>query len=72
MKHPQLNLETPWEEVKEKIKERNVELTDEDLEYQPGNEAALLQRLSAKMHRSEEEVKHYIESISHNLDAAAG
>ncbi|NML19888.1 general stress protein CsbD [Pseudoflavitalea sp. G-6-1-2] len=72
MTNIQLNIGASWEEVKEKIKERNVQLTDEDLQYEPGKEDALLQRLSAKMHRSVEEVKNYIESISHNNDAAAG
>ena len=28
-----LNLQSPWDEVKEKLKEANTDLTDEDLEY---------------------------------------
>ena len=46
-----LNLASPWEEVKEKLKEVNSELTDEDLQYQPGGEDELLQRLSKKMNK---------------------
>lgn len=64
-------LGAPWEVVKEMIKERNVQLTDEDLVYEEGKEEALLQRLSKKMNRSMEAVKVYIESISHNKDIAS-
>ncbi len=66
-----LNLKTPWHEVKEKLKENDVTLTDEDLEYEPGKEEELFTRLSAKLEKNEEEVRRYIESISAN-DAKAG
>ena len=33
-----LKLEVPWETVKERMKENDVNLTDEDLEYIPGKE----------------------------------
>lgn len=62
---------TDWDEVKERIKERNVYLTDEDLRLEPGKEDALLKRLAEKMDRTPEEVRSYIESISHNKDAAS-
>ena len=62
---------TNWDEVKERIKERNVFLTDEDLRLEPGKEDAMLQRLAEKMERSVEEVVAFIESISHNKDAAS-
>jgi hypothetical protein len=62
---------TDWDEVKERIKERNVYLTDDDLRLEPGKEDALLKRLAEKMERSPEEVRNYIESISHNKDAAS-
>ncbi len=67
----QLKLESPWEEVKEKIKEINTEITDEDLNYQPGNEQDLLERLSKKMNRTPEEVKGWIESVSYNSGKAS-
>ena len=38
MENYQLKLESPWEEVKEQLKEVNNALTDEDLEYEPGQE----------------------------------
>ncbi len=65
-----LSLGNDWEEVKAKIKERNVELTDEDLDYQPGQEDALLEHLAKKMKRSKEDVKGFIESISANKGLA--
>ena len=47
-----LNLQAPWEEVKEKLKEADVELTDQDLEYTPGKEDELLTRLQKKLGKS--------------------
>ena len=63
-----LNLKSPWPEVKERLKENDISLTDEDLEYREGAENELLSRLSAKMQKSEDEVRRYIESISANDD----
>jgi uncharacterized protein YjbJ (UPF0337 family) len=66
----QLKLESPWEEVKEKMKENNIHLTDDDLLYEPGQEDALLERLAKKMGRSKDEVRVLIESISFNTGLA--
>ncbi len=66
-----LNLTSPWAEVKEKIKETNVELTDEDLQYDAGNEEALLSRLEKKMNMSKQEIKSWIESIASNKGKAS-
>ncbi|MEO7983096.1 MAG: general stress protein CsbD [Bacteroidota bacterium] len=66
-----LNLKIPWEEVKEKIKETNIELTDEDLRYQPGSEKKLLEHLAKKMSMSEEEIKDWIESVASNSGKAS-
>jgi len=65
-----LKLETPWQEVKEKMKENNINLTDEDLIYEPGHEDALLERLAKKMSRTKEQVRILIESISSNTGLA--
>jgi uncharacterized protein YjbJ (UPF0337 family) len=65
-----LNLQSSWWEVKEKLKENNIDLTDEDLEYEPGKENQLLQRLQKKMNKSPEEIKAYIESIDVNTGLA--
>ena len=65
-----LRLEVPWETVKERMKENDVNLTDEDLEYSPGKEEELIQRLEKVMNRSRDQVIGYIESISSNEDLA--
>ncbi len=65
-----LRLATPWEEVKEKLKETNVNLTDEDLDYQPGNEDELLERLQQKINKPKEEIRELIESVSANSGKA--
>ena len=61
-----LKLQAPWPEVKELLQEVNHELTDEDLEYEPGQEKQLLERLSKKMNKNIEDVKGWIESVSGN------
>lgn len=65
-----LNLRSPWPEVRERLKENDLTLSDEDLEYEPGNEQAMLERLSRKTKKSPEELREYIESISSNEDKA--
>lgn len=66
-----LTLQQPWEVVKEKLKENDHRLTDEDLLYNPDNAEELLERLSKKMNRTREEVKILIESISSNQGKAS-
>jgi len=71
MKNPfVLKLEVPWETVKERMKENDINLTDEDLEYIPGKEEELIQRLEKLMNRSRDQIIAYIESISSNEDLA--
>lgn len=67
----QLKLHKPWEYVREDLKENNIELTDEDLDYQPGEEDQLLERLAKKMKLSKEKIKELIESISANEGRAS-
>ena len=71
MSNSPLKLESPWPEVKEKIKEVNYDLTDADLAYEPGKEDELFDRLAKKMHKSTEEIKGWIESISHTKNRAS-
>ena len=66
-----LKLKTSWEEVKEKIKEANVELTDADLNYNADQEKELLEHLAKKMKKSPEEIKAWIESVSSNEGKAS-
>ena len=65
-----LHLEKPWDVVKEKLKEQNVELTDEDLELQPGKEDELIDRLATKLKKEPSAIKAWIESISFNKGKA--
>ncbi|MBX2922469.1 MAG: general stress protein CsbD [Chitinophagaceae bacterium] len=66
-----LKIEAPWYEVKEKLKENDHTLTDEDLAYEKGREDELLERLSRKLKRSKQQVRMLIESISGNSGKAA-
>ncbi len=59
-----LNINLPWDEVKEKLLESEPLLTDKDLDYTPGKEEELLDRLAKKMDRSREHVKGWIESVA--------
>ena len=61
-----LNLEKPWPEVKEMLLEINMELSEEDLQYEPGEEEVLLKRLASKLNKDVPSVKAWIESVSHN------
>jgi hypothetical protein len=70
MENYQLKLEAPWDEVKGMLQEINLSLTDEDLDYHPGNEKELLERLSRKLNKPASEVKAWIESVSHNKGLA--
>lgn len=65
-----LRLQAPWETVKERMKENDINLTDADLEYEPGNEEELLQRLEKIMNKPRQQIIAYIESISANTDLA--
>ena len=64
------NPDNSWEEVKEKIKESNFEITDSDLELKPGKENELFERLAKKLNKSKEEIKDWVESVSANKTIA--
>jgi uncharacterized protein YjbJ (UPF0337 family) len=59
-----IKLNSSWEEVKEKIKEISPEITDSDLVIDHGNEEEVFERLSKKLHKSIDEVKAWVESVS--------
>ena len=61
-----MRLQSPWETVKERMKENDINLTDADLEYEPGKEEELIQRLEKLMNKPRQQVIAYIESISAN------
>ena len=68
---PALKLEAPWPKVREKLKEVNPDLTDEDLQWDGGDATDLLHHLAKKMQRSVEEIKGWIESVSFNKGKAS-
>jgi hypothetical protein len=53
-----------WESVVEKIKELNPEITDSDLELEPGKETVMFEKLAAKFNNSVSEIQAWIESVS--------
>jgi hypothetical protein len=59
-----LKLNSSWDDVKEKIKETNPEITDSDLLLDHGNEEKVFENLSTKLQMSIDEVKAWIESVS--------
>jgi len=65
-----IKLKSSWEQVKEKIKETNPDITDSDLVMNHGNEDELFETLSKKLHKNKQEVKDWIESISSNKTIA--
>lgn len=70
MSQQKLNLGSSWDDVKSKLKERNIDLTDDDLKLVPGQEDQLLEHLAGKMNKSKQEVKELIESVSFNRGVA--
>lgn len=70
MPQDRLHLASPWVEVKEKMKENDIRLTDEDLDYAPGREDELFARIQNKTGKGKDEIKMLIESISTNKGKA--
>ena len=70
MQTSKLRLSSSWEDVREKLKETNINLTDEDLEYEPGKEDDLLERLQHKLNKPKEEIRMLIESLDVNSGKA--
>ena len=65
-----LKLDAPWDEVKERLKEVQCDLTDDDLDYQPGDDQRFLEKLAAKLNKDVFFVKGWIESVSYNKGIA--
>jgi signal transduction protein with GAF and PtsI domain len=59
-----------WEEIKEKLKETHLDLTDEDLDQKSTDIDDFLERLARKLNKSKQQVKELIESISANSGIA--
>ena len=58
------NLNINWDQVKEKIKESNINITDSDLVLINGKEEELFESLGKKLNKSKQEIKDWIQSIS--------
>ncbi len=65
-----IKVNADWESVKQRIKEAYTSIADADLEFIPGKEDELLNRLSQKLQKSKEEVKDWIESLAVNKSMA--
>jgi uncharacterized protein YjbJ (UPF0337 family) len=61
-----IKLNSSWDQVKEKIKETNPNISDSDLVPSHGNEEEIFENLSKKLHKSNQEVKDWVRSISTN------
>lgn len=71
MQVQKLQLMHPWQEVKEMIKEIVPFLTDDDLDFEEGQEDKLLQRLAEKLETDKESIRKWIESVSVNEGKAS-
>ena len=65
-----MDLNSQWESVRERIKESETSITDSDLEFIPGKEDELFDRLSQKLQKSKAELKAWIESLADNKPMA--
>lgn len=52
-----------WNEIKGKIKESHGDLTDDDLEYEEGQDDKLLGRLQQKLGKGKDELIHWLRSL---------
>lgn len=66
-----LQLQQPWEIVKEQLKENDHRITEEDLSCGPDNAEQLFENLSKKIGRTKDEIRILIESISANEGKAS-
>ena len=67
-----LKLESPWEEVKGLLMEAAPSLSEEDVHYNiPGEDDQLIRQLAKKLNRSEDQIKGWIESVSHTSGKAS-
>ncbi len=59
-----------WDDIKEKIKETHLELTDDDLNQTSGDLDEFLEKLAVKLNKSKEQVIELIQSIAANSGIA--
>ncbi len=66
-----LKLQSSWKETREKIKEADNRLTDEDLVYDEQHPEQMIRHLAKKLRRDESYVKDWVESVSANKPKAS-
>jgi uncharacterized protein YjbJ (UPF0337 family) len=58
-----LELKGRWNEIKGKVKQAHGDLTDDDLQYEEGQDDELLGRLQQKLGKSREELIAWLRSL---------
>lgn len=58
-----LELKGNWNEIKGKVKAAHADLTDDDLEYEEGQDDKLLGRLQQKLGKGKDELIHWLRSL---------
>ena len=58
-----LKLKGDWNTLKGKIKQEHAQLTDNDLEYEEGQDDELLGRLQKKLGKTKQDIKDWIERL---------
>ena len=53
-----------WKEHKKKLKEKFANLTDEDLEFEPGSMNEMFEKIKIKLGKSKDEMHRFIEHLS--------
>ena len=61
----------PWSELKEKIKEADIRISDEDLDFEAGQEDQLLEHLAHIMKKDVNEVRAWVESVAYTKGQAS-
>lgn len=58
-----LKITADWSELKDKLRKNNPELTNDDLEFTPGKEDELVERIEKKLGLTKEKVVEMIENL---------
>jgi hypothetical protein len=66
-----LNLETSWTEMISMLLEAEPQLSPSDVEFEKGEDEALVRKLSYRLGRSYEHIIGWIESVSSNTSKAS-
>lgn len=56
--------EGKWIEQKDRLRQKFSDLTDEDLEFEPGSMSMMFEKLKVKLGKSKEDMHKFIEYLS--------